>query len=534
MIGVEEIIIQPQPGLQEDLLSCSADIAIVGGSAGGGKTYGMLLDPLHFATELSDFECLFFRRTYPEIASPGGLLSTSQKIYPLFDARMSGMEWRFETGSKVYFRHLQHEANIHDYQGSQIQTIYFDELTHFSRSQFTYFFSRNRNPTDNYIAPYIRGSCNPDPDSWLAEFLAWWIDQDETTEDGFPNPNYGYPIKEREGVLRYLTLDNDVEVWGSTEQEVIDQVPHQFAGKNANTRPLSVTFIPGDIYGNKILLENDPKYLGSLLAMSADEQLKLLKGNWKTRVTPDALFNTLAVGSIMSNYPPANPGRYITADIARFGHDWTVILVWLGWEIVGCIIMKVNDSPEAVNAIEWLRRKFGVMEHDVVVDQNGVGGEVLALRPNYLGFLNNAQPLPDPDLRFKENYENLKTQCYYKSAGRTNEGGLLMSLNNDNVWVYESSPIDDGPFTKYKHNVKTGCMVKRGSKIVDVRDIVKKELRAIRKAEADKDKKLKINTKAEQKVILGGWSPDFADAVMMREVFELVRPPVQIKGAVNS
>ncbi|GAB4042620.1 hypothetical protein GCM10028810_02110 [Spirosoma litoris] len=494
----------------------------------------MLLDPLHYAIDTPDFECLFFRRTYPEITSPGGLQSTSQKLYPLYGAQPIGMEWRFPIGAKIFFRHLQHESDIYKYQGSQIQVIYFDELTHFTRTQFTYFFSRNRNPTQNGIEPYIRASCNPDPDSWLAEFLSWWIDQEELTDDGLPNPNYGFPIKEREGVLRYLTLENDNEVWGNTAQEVIDQVPHQFSGKNADTRPLSVTFIPGDIYGNKILLEQDPKYLGSLLAMSAEEQQKLLKGNWKARVSPDSLYNSAAVGSIHSNYPPAHNGRYITADIARFGHDWTVIMVWFGWEIVGCIVMKVNDSPEAVNAIEWLRKQFGVMEHDVVVDQNGVGGEVLALRPGYRGFVNQAQPLKDLTVKVVENYKNLKTQCYYKSSYRVNAGGLRMSLNNDNVWVYESVPVSDSPTNKaYNHSVKTGCMTKRGGATVDIRDIIKKELRAIKKIEMDAEKKLQINDKAEQKVILGGWSPDFADCIMMREYFELVRPPREIRGANN-
>ncbi|RYY12693.1 MAG: terminase, partial [Cytophagaceae bacterium] len=34
----------PQPGFQERALSTRADIAIIGGSAGGGKTFALLME----------------------------------------------------------------------------------------------------------------------------------------------------------------------------------------------------------------------------------------------------------------------------------------------------------------------------------------------------------------------------------------------------------------------------------------------------------------------------------------------------------
>ena len=40
------IILRPQKGPQEMFLTTPADIAIYGGAAGGGKTYGLLLEPL--------------------------------------------------------------------------------------------------------------------------------------------------------------------------------------------------------------------------------------------------------------------------------------------------------------------------------------------------------------------------------------------------------------------------------------------------------------------------------------------------------
>ena len=46
MTVAERIEIKPQPGPQEMALASSADILIYGGSAGGGKTWALLLECL--------------------------------------------------------------------------------------------------------------------------------------------------------------------------------------------------------------------------------------------------------------------------------------------------------------------------------------------------------------------------------------------------------------------------------------------------------------------------------------------------------
>ena len=43
-------VLGPQPGPQTDFLSSIADIVIYGGAAGGGKSYGLLLEPLRHKT----------------------------------------------------------------------------------------------------------------------------------------------------------------------------------------------------------------------------------------------------------------------------------------------------------------------------------------------------------------------------------------------------------------------------------------------------------------------------------------------------
>jgi predicted phage terminase large subunit-like protein len=269
------INIQPQPGPQESFLSTPADIAVYGGSAGSGKTFAALLEPLrHYKNK--DFGCIIFRRTTPQISAEGGLWDEAGKVYPLLGARMRENPFRatFPSGAKVEFRSLQHDKNVFDYQGSQIPLIIFDEMTHFSWKMFTYMMSRNRSACG--VNPYIRATCNPDPDHWLRKFISWYIDK-----------NTGYPIPERSGVIRYFIIQNDEVIWGDSKQDLIKYVElSDEAKKQGHTREdliKSFTFIMATIYDNQALLSANPEYLATLNALPLVEKEQLLKGNWKIK-----------------------------------------------------------------------------------------------------------------------------------------------------------------------------------------------------------------------------------------------------------
>src|SRR5579859_2373652 len=99
-----EVVIGPQPGPQEMFLATPADICVYGGSAGGGKSYGLLLEALRHIGN-SEYGAVIFRRTYPEITNEGGLWDESSGLYPLIGGKPteSPPEWTFPSGAKIRF-----------------------------------------------------------------------------------------------------------------------------------------------------------------------------------------------------------------------------------------------------------------------------------------------------------------------------------------------------------------------------------------------------------------------------------------------
>lgn len=173
------------------------------------------------------------------------------------------LEWKFGAGAVVRFAHLENESSVLNWQGSEIPLLGFDELTHFSQNQFFYMLSRNRSMCG--VRPYVRATTNPDADSWVAEFISWWINQDT-----------GFPISERSGKIRWFIRLNDKFIWADSAQSLI-------AEYGDKVQPKSVTFIAASIYDNKLLMDKDPGYLANLMALDSVQRERLLEGNWKIR-----------------------------------------------------------------------------------------------------------------------------------------------------------------------------------------------------------------------------------------------------------
>ena len=256
---MEQLTLGPQKGPQEKFLKDDSDIVIYGGSAGGGKTFALLLDFLrHYHNSEAGAVC--FRRTSNQVRNEGGLWDSSKKIYGLLGAepKEASLTWVFPKGGKLKFSHLEYNKNVLDWQGAQIPIIYFDELTHFTEKQFWYMLSRNRSVSG--IKPYIRATTNPSANSWVKKLVQWYINDE------------GLPIPERSGVKRFFIRDDNKLVWSTSKKELEENY--------FGSIPKSFTFIPAKLDDNKILTKMDPSYLANLKALSKVERLQLLDGNW--------------------------------------------------------------------------------------------------------------------------------------------------------------------------------------------------------------------------------------------------------------
>lgn len=261
--------IRPQPGPQEDFLASSADIVIYGGAAFGGKSFALLMEAARHIDN-SQYGAVIFRRTTKQVMAEGGLWDTSEELFPQLGGvpNQSKYFWKFPSRAKISFAHLEHEKNKLDWQGAQVALIGYDELTHFTEGMFWYLLSRNRSGSG--VAPYIRATTNPDPDSWVAKLIAWWIGKD------------GYAIPERSGVIRWFVRYRNELIWADTAEELKDQFPE--------LEPKSITFIAASFKDNKIGLEKDPTYMSNLDALPEVEREQLKMGNWKIRLAAGDMF----------------------------------------------------------------------------------------------------------------------------------------------------------------------------------------------------------------------------------------------------
>lgn len=277
--------LQPQHGPQTMFMTSEADIVIYGGAAGGGKTYAILLEGLRHK-DVRGFQGVIFRRQNVQIDAPGGLRDASQKLYefvPYTEYRKGSHTWMNKNAPWLKFSYIESYEDTSRWQGSEICYLAFDELTHFDKNTFLYMLSRNRSTCG--IKPYVRATCNPDADSWVAEFIAWWIDEDT-----------GYPIQDRSGKIRWMINMNDEISWFDNKKDAVEfALSRGIPEDQAEIMPKSVTFIASSVQDNKILMENDPGYIANLRALSELDMERLLKGNWKIKAAAGAFFKRTQV-----------------------------------------------------------------------------------------------------------------------------------------------------------------------------------------------------------------------------------------------
>lgn len=243
------------------------------------------------------------------------------------------------------------------------------------------------------------------------------------------------------------------------------------------------TFIQAFPQDNKKLPEGYIEQLHE--SLSENEKQRLLYGNWEYDDDPSALCDYEKILDCFTNTHVPEGDKFISADIARLGGDKIVIIEWCGWR--GKVKHYSKQTLDVTTTfIQTAMHRNETGRSNVILDSDGLGGgpvDFLKVK----GFVNNAKALPSPERHGSnpENFDNIKSQCYFRLAERINKNGLYLECESD-----------------------------------EIKQMIISELEQIKQKNLDSDMKKGVISKDKIKEVLGR-SPDFADAIMMREFFEL-------------
>ena len=262
----DECEIRLQPGWQEDAAACSADGAIWSGHVGGGKSLLLLLEPLRWI-HLPGFTALILRKEQRQLEGPGGLWQKAKQLYPAFggDSKESEYLFTFESGATIQFGYLDARNYERQHQGIEVGFLGLDELTHFGKTEVQFMLTRNRSSA---IRAYWRATCNPDPDSWVAEFIGGWVGPD------------GWIAPQASGRARYYVRRDGKEQWADTPTELLRRYPRAQA---RDVRSLAVYNV--DAPSSYL----DEAYHGAIEEQDTEVRDRW-RGNWHARSAKGKIF----------------------------------------------------------------------------------------------------------------------------------------------------------------------------------------------------------------------------------------------------
>lgn len=265
----QTVIFSPNPGPQTEFLAASEREVLYGGAAGGGKSIGLLADPMRYFSN-ANFNGLILRRTNDELRE---LIWKSQEMYgaafPGAKWQEKKSQWVFPSGARLWMTYLEREEDVLRYQGQAFSYIGFDELTQHS-TPFAWNYMRSRlRTTDPDLPIFMRATTNPGGPghSWVKQMF---ID---------PSPsNTAFHAKDLE-----------------TGETLTYPEGHEKAGKPLFDR----RFIPATLKDNPYLYE-EGSYEANLLSLPEMQRRQLLEGDW-------AIADGAAFGEFRSNIHVVDP-----------------------------------------------------------------------------------------------------------------------------------------------------------------------------------------------------------------------------------
>ncbi|MDA8968101.1 terminase family protein [bacterium] len=245
----QEVVFAPNEGPQTEFLAASEREVLFGGAAGGGKSFGLLADPMRYFSN-PNFNGLILRRTNDELRE---LIWKSQELYPRAFQGAKWAEkksqWTFPSGAKLWLTYLERDQDVLRYQGQAFSYVAFDELTQYP-TDFAWNYMRSRlRTTDPTLPIYMRATTNPGGagHGWVKRTF---ID---------PAP----------ANTKFVARDLE------SGEDMVYPDGHEKAGEPLFYR----RFIPASLKDNPYLMEGG-QYEANLLSLPEMQRRQLLDGDW--------------------------------------------------------------------------------------------------------------------------------------------------------------------------------------------------------------------------------------------------------------
>jgi predicted phage terminase large subunit-like protein len=317
---------KPNPGPQTRFLSLKCFESLYGGAAGGGKSDALLVDAIRYVGRGygANYQALLLRRTFPELDK--SLVRRSHELYRRLGAGYNEQKktWTFPAGECVTFGSVEHESDVHRYQGAAFQFVGFDELTSFAESQYLYLISRIRSA--HGVPCRIRAATNPGNNGheWVMQRFGPWLDP-------------ASPTPASPGTILYFVRAQDGE----------RVVPKGTAGS------LGRTFVPARIADNPALALGDPDYTRRLEELDPVKRAQLRDGNWLIKPAKGLYFRREWIKDVLDVEAANVSGRVRYWDLAA-GGDYAVGVKYSRLrEKMFCVedVRRLKGTPGQVRAL---------------------------------------------------------------------------------------------------------------------------------------------------------------------------------------
>ena len=395
---------------------------LYGGSKGSGKSYLGCVWVLYMCITYPNIRALIGRTVLTQLR-----VTTIKTLLDLFREcnissehytyNQQSNEIRFYNGSEIVFRDLQYNPSDPNYDslgGLELTIAFIDEVAQVPRQAYDVVRSLLRYKIKEYnLTPKLFMSCNPSQN---------WLKQE------FYIPSTNGTLDDYKIFIQALPTDNP-------------------------NLPAS--------------------YLQILRQLPERQKRRLFDGDWNFDTSSDNLFDYDIIAESFYRFQPnPNDKKYMSIDVARFGDDRSVVMIWVGLCITECHIYRKIPTTQLADEIKILAAGYGIHPNNMIVDSDGVGGPVADMLKG-TNFVNNAKALHN------QNFGNLKSQCYVKLSELMKEGRISINIMDPQI-------TDD----------------------------LTQELLSVKLKNTDKDNKVMVQSKDEIKKILGR-SNDISDCMMM-------------------